>query len=80
MNAKLTKLCTYLAACEKPLNASGPMSGNSTSLPKVMFSPVRPRMTNDTAVSQCEKRSKALKRRIFCPDRPAEIRIRPMIR
>ena len=54
-NAKLVKLCTYLAACEMSENASGPISGKSTILPKVMFSPVRPRMTKETAVSQCDK-------------------------
>ena len=79
-NEKLVKLCTYFAACEISENVSGPTSGKSTILPKVMFKPVKPRMTKETAVSQCENRSKALKRRIFWPERPAAIRIRPMIR
>ena len=57
-NAKLVKLCAYLATCETTLNASGPISGSSSSFPKVMFSPVRPSTTNETAVSQCANRSK----------------------
>jgi hypothetical protein len=80
VKAKLTKLCAYLAASEKLLNASGPMTGTSRILPNVMLSPVSPRTTNETAVSQCEKRSNALKRRTFWPERPAEIRVRPMMR
>ena len=36
--------------------------------------------TNDAAVSQCEKRSKELNRSTLCPERPFEIRRRPMIR
>jgi len=40
-NGKLTKLCTYLAASEKDVNASGPIIGNSRSFPNVMFSPVK---------------------------------------
>ena len=79
-NAKLTKLWTYLAASEKPLKASCPITGMSRTFPKVMFSPVRPRTTKDAAVSQCEKRSKALKRRTFCPERPAEMRSRPTMK
>ena len=65
--AKLVKLWTYLAACENAQNASGPISGKSRILPKVMFRPVRPRTTKETAVSQCENRSKALKRGDLLP-------------
>ena len=79
-NAALTKLCTYLAACDRLLNASGPIIGSSTIFPNVMFNPVKPRTTKDTAVTQWEKRSKELKRGTFCPERPFEIRSRPMIR
>ena len=77
MKGNSTKLCAYLPACAKALKASGPMSGSSRSFPKVIFSPVKARTTKDTAVSQCEKRSKALKRDTFLPARPAEIRICP---
>jgi hypothetical protein len=79
-NEKLTKLCTYLAACANSLKSSGPISGSSRIFPNVIFSPVRPRTTKETAVTQCEKRSKPLKRGIFIPERPLEIRIRPMIK
>ena len=56
------------------------MIGSSTSFPNVMFNPVKPRTTKDAAVSQCEKRSRELKRSTFRPDRPSEIRSGPMIR
>ena len=56
------------------------MTGRKTIFPNVMLSPVRPRRTKDTAVNQCEKRSKGVKRSIFLPERPAEIRTRPMRR
>ena len=54
--------------------------GKSRLFPKVMFRPVKPSATKDTAVSQCEKRSKSLKRGTLVPDRPAEIRSRPIAR
>jgi hypothetical protein len=65
---KLTKLCAYFAACETLANASGPISGKSKVVPKVIFNPVIPRMTNETAVSQCENLSKSSKRRSLVPD------------
>src|SRR6202023_1608987 len=64
-NEKLVKLWTYFVPCEISENVSGPTTGKRNILPKVIFNPVRPRTTNEAAVSQCEKRSKALKRRIF---------------
>ncbi len=69
-----------LGALRDVAEGLGPDSGSSTILPKVMFNPVRPRRTKDAAVSQCENRSKALKRTIFLPERPADIRIRPRIK
>jgi hypothetical protein len=43
-----------------------------------MFNPVRASTTKEDAVNQCENRSNALKRCTFHPDRPAEMRSRPM--
>ena len=42
--------------------ASGPISGSSSGLPKVMLSPEIARMMKQVAVIQCTKRSNALKR------------------
>src|SRR4029078_8770262 len=66
-NAALTKLCTYLAACDRLLNAAAPIIVSSTSFPNVMFNPVKARATKDTAVTQWEKRSNELKRRTVGP-------------
>ena len=77
MNGKLVKLCAYLAASENAVNAPGPIKGNSNNLPNVTLSPVIPSTMNETAVSQCTNRSKALKRGTVRPDRPFDIRIRP---
>ncbi len=79
-NEKLTKLWTYLAIWAKALKDSGPDDRQQHELPEGDVQPVRPSNTKDTAVSQCEKRSKLLKRRTFLPERPAEIRIRPKTR
>jgi len=79
-NGKLMKLCAYLAACENALKASGPISGSSSDLPKVILSPERPSTMNETAVSQCTNRSSSLKRGTLRPDRPAEMRIRPRMK
>src|SRR2546423_3464642 len=59
-NAALTKLCTYLAACATLLNASEPIIGSNTIFPKVMFNPVNPRTTKDTADCHMQKWYKAL--------------------
>ena len=77
MNGKLVKLCTYLAISENALNASAPIKGSSNSLPKVTLSPVMPSTMNETAVTQCTNRSKALKRATLRPHRPSEMRMRP---
>ena len=77
---KLTKLWTYLAPSENVLKASGPISGNSSSFPKVMLSPVKPSSTKHVAVSQWENRSNELNRSTLMPERPAEIRSRPTMK
>jgi len=46
----------------------------------VMFSPVKRARQRLLQSGQWEKRSKALKRGTLAPERPAEIRIRPMIK
>ena len=46
---KIVRVFGNLGDLEK---ISGPTSGSSTILPKVMFKPVRPRTTKETAVSQ----------------------------
>ena len=71
------KLWAYFAACENVLKASGPINGSNNNFPKVILSPEMPSTMNETAVSQCTNRSKALKRGTFRPDRPSEMRIRP---
>src|SRR5277367_3395315 len=73
VNGKLVKLCAYFAASDHDENVFGPINGNSAYLPNVMLSPVSPRMTKQVAVIQCTKRSKALKRTIFTPERPDSI-------
>ena len=80
VNGKLRKLCAYFAASDHDENALGPISGSSTSLPKVMLRPDSARMMKQVAVIQCTKRSKALKRTMLRPERPDSIRTMPRIR
>ena len=70
MNEKLMKLCTYFAACERLENASGPISGNSTILPKVIFRPVSPRTTKETGGQPMRKSLKGLEAEDFLPRTP----------
>ena len=68
MNAQAKKSCAYIATCDHEAKASAPISGISRRLPKTKFSPVIASTMKAVAVSQCAKRSIALKRTILTFD------------
>ena len=73
MNAHDVKSCAYFAQSDQVANASAPISGIRSRLPKTKFNPVMPRMMNDAAVTQCVRRSRVLNRRILMPDSGARV-------
>jgi hypothetical protein len=76
-NGTARKLCVYLLAWERAVNAGWPISGIRSQRPNVITSPLSARRMKLVAVSQWTARSKALKRGTVSGERPDSMRIRP---